>query len=211
MEHLIVQTLVHYGYAAVFALMALQAACIPIPSEATMALGGAAASATFVVATLGAGHPRLNLAFVVVAGVLGDLAGSWVSYWVGRVGGRPLVERFGKRILLREHELERAERWFARYGERTVFVSKLIPLARSFVSVPAGVAEMPFAKFSLFVVLGTLPFATGIAWLGYAFGDTIVRDFRPVTIVIAALLVVLVAWWFVRRVRRSPQVPTIGR
>jgi membrane protein DedA with SNARE-associated domain len=203
MEHFIVQTLVSHGYLAVFLLMVLQATCIPIPSEATMALGGAAASGTFVATTLGSGHRPLSLAWVIAAGVAGDLTGSWISYAVGRIGGRPLVERFGRRVFLREHELERAERWFAKHGEPAVFVAKLLPVARSFISLPAGIGEMSRVRFSAFVVLGTLPFATAIALLGYHFGDVVVRDLRPVAYGVAGVLVLLVAWWLVRRARRA--------
>src|SRR5438094_503356 len=164
-----------------------QAACIAVPAEATMALGGAAASATFVTGTLGAGHRPLSLAAVIAAGVTGDLAGSWIAYAIGRLGGRPLVERFGRRIFLREHEVERAERWFARHGEPAVFVSKLLPVARSFISLPAGVGEMPPVRFSAFAVAGTLPFAALMALLGYHFGDVVVRDLRPIAYAVAAL------------------------
>jgi membrane protein DedA with SNARE-associated domain len=202
MEHLIVQTLVSHGYLAVFLLMTLQAACIPVPSEATMALGGAAASATFVTATLGVGHRPLALAWVVAAGVAGDLTGSWIAYAVGRIGGRPLVERFGKRIFLREHELERAERWFARRGESAVFVAKLLPVVRSLISLPAGVGQMRPVRFSAFVVLGTVPFAVAMALLGYHFGDVVVRYLRPITYAVAAILAGLLALWLIRRARR---------
>ncbi len=203
MEHFIIQTLVSHGYLAVFLLMVLQAACIPIPSEATMALGGAAASASFVATTLGAGHRPLSLVWVIAAGVAGDLTGSWISYAVGRIGGRPLIERFGRRVFLREHELQRAERWFARHGEPAVFVAKLLPVARSFISLPAGVGEMSPVRFSAFVVLGTVPFATAIALLGYHFGDVVVRDLRPVAYGVAGVLLALLAWWLVRRARRA--------
>jgi membrane protein DedA with SNARE-associated domain len=201
MEHFIVRTLVDYGYAAVFLLMMLQGAGVPIPSEITMALGGAAASSTFVAATLGDASKPLTLAWVIVAGVLGDLAGSWIAYGIGRVGGRPFVRRWGVKIFRREHEVERAERWFARYGERAVFVSKLLPIARSYISFPAGVAEMQPFRFSLFVVLGTLPFAIGMALLGYAFGDEVIKYLRTIAYVVALILVALAAWWLVRRRR----------
>ena len=201
MEHLIVRTLVDHGYIAVFLLMMLQGTGIPVPSEATMALGGAASSATFVAATLGDGSKPLTLVWVIVAGVLGDLAGSFVAYAIGRVGGRPLVRRWGVRIFRREHEVERAERWFARYGERAVFVSKLLPVARSYISFPAGVAEMQPARFGLFVVLGTVPFALGIALLGHAFGDEVIRYLTPIAYAVGAILVVLVVWWLLRRRR----------
>jgi len=202
MEHFIVRTLVDYGYVAVFVLMLLQGAGIPIPSEVTMALGGAAASSTFVAATLGDGSQPLTLLWVIVAGVTGDLVGSWIAYGIGRVGGRPLVRKWGVRIFRREHEVERAERWFERYGERAVFISKLLPIARSYISFPAGMAEMQPARFSLFVVLGTLPFAVGMALLGYYFGDEVVKYLKPIAYTFAALAVAGIAWWLIRRARR---------
>lgn len=202
MEHFIVRTLVDFGYLAVFVLMMLQASGIPIPSEATMALGGAAASATFVEATLGDGSEPLKLFWVIVAGVAGDLVGSWIAYAIGRIGGRPLVRRWGVKIFRREHEVERAERWFARYGERAVFVSKLLPIARSYISFPAGMAEMPIGRFSLFVVLGSLPFTVAVALLGYFFGDEVVRYLREIAYAVGVILVVAAVWWWFAR-RRS--------
>jgi membrane protein DedA with SNARE-associated domain len=129
-----------FGYPAIFLLMVLQAACIPIPSEATMALGGALASASFVASTAGAGHQELNFALVVLVGVLGDLTGSAIAYAVGRQGGRPMIDRWGKYVLLRHHDLDRAERWFGEHGEGAVIGAKLLPVVRSFISLPAGVA-----------------------------------------------------------------------
>jgi membrane protein DedA with SNARE-associated domain len=199
MEHFIVRTLVDHGYVAVFLLMMLQGTGIPIPSEVTMALGGAAASVTFVAATLGDGSKPLVLAWVVAAGVAGDLTGSSIAYAIGRIGGRPLVRRWGARIFRREHEVERAERWFARYGERAVLVSKLLPVARSYISFPAGVAEMQPVRFGLFVLLGSVPFSLGIALLGYAFGDEVIRYLRPLAYAVAAILAVALVWWLVRR------------
>ena len=203
MDHFIVRTLVDYGYVAVFILMLMQGTGIPIPSEVTMALGGAAASSTFVSSVLGPGAQPLSLVGVIVAGVLGDLCGSFIAYTIGRVGGRPLVRRWGVRVFRREHEVERAERWFDKHGERAVFVCKMVPLARSYISFPAGVAEMQPFRFGLFVVLGTLPFAVGMALLGYAFGDSVLRYLRAIAIAAGVVLAALVVWWFVRRRRRG--------
>ena len=208
MEHFIVRTLVDHGYVAVFLLMMLQGTGIPIPSEITMALGGAAASATFVASTLGDGSKPLAVGLVVAAGAAGDLVGSCIAYALGRTGGRQLVQRWGARIFRRGHEVERAERWFERYGERAVFVSKLIPIARSYISFPAGVAEMQPVRFSVFVLLGTIPFALGMALLGFAFGDTVVRYLRPIGYAAAVIVVLGVVWWLVRRrTARSAAVP----
>ncbi|HEY3139780.1 MAG TPA: DedA family protein, partial [Acidimicrobiales bacterium] len=129
MEDLVRTTIENYGYLAVFVLMVLESACIPIPSEVTMLFGGAAANATFA-ASVGADH--LNFLVVGLLGTVGNLVGSWIAYGVGRAGGRPLIERWGRYVFLREHELDRAEAWFGEHGEAAVFVSRLLPVVRTF-------------------------------------------------------------------------------
>jgi membrane protein DedA with SNARE-associated domain len=141
---------------------------------------------------------------VCVAGVAGNLAGSWIAYGVGRVGGRPFAERWGRWVLIRPDDIDRAEVWFDRHGEATVFFARLIPLIRSFISLPAGIAEMQFGRFTLFTVLGLLPWVCGLAAAGYALGtqwDTVVKYFLPITIAAAVVVVSTVAWWVVRRLR----------
>jgi membrane protein DedA with SNARE-associated domain len=203
-EHLIRVTIEDYGYLAVFVLMVLESACIPIPSEVTMLFGGAAANATFA-ASLPGHPPHLNFLLIGLMGTLGNLVGSWVAYWVGRVGGRPLVERWGRYVFLRAHELDRAEAWFADHGDTAVFVSRLLPVVRTFISLPAGVAEMPFGTFSVYTFAGCLPWTFALAGVGYALGSrwTLVeRYFRPISIVVATLIVVGLGWWLFRRARR---------
>jgi membrane protein DedA with SNARE-associated domain len=203
MDHLIRTTVENYGYLAVFVLMVLESACIPIPSEVTMLFGGAAANATFA-ATL-PGHPaHLNFILIGLMGTLGNLGGSWIAYGVGRVGGRPLIERWGKFVFLREHELDRAEAWFADHGQAAVFFSRLLPVVRTFISLPAGVAEMPFGTFSLYTVAGCVPWTFALAGIGYGLGsrwDTVAKYFRPVSVVVAVVMVAGLAWWLVRRAR----------
>ena len=128
-----------YGYVAIFVLMVLESACIPIPSEVTMLFGGALASPGFAAP----GH-ELDLVLVALVGTLGNLVGSWLAYGAGAAGGRPLVDRFGRYLLVLPHEVDRAHEWFERRGELTVFVSRLLPVIRTFISLPAGVARMPF-------------------------------------------------------------------
>jgi membrane protein DedA with SNARE-associated domain len=191
----------NYGYLAVFALMVLESACIPIPSEVTMLFGGAAANATFA-SSVGADH--LNFLVVGLLGTVGNLVGSWIAYGVGKAGGRPLIERWGRYIFLRPHELDRAEVWFADHGETAVFVSRLLPVVRTFISLPAGVAEMPFARFSTYTFAGCLPWTFALAGVGYALGSrwtTVERYFRPISIVVGILLLAAIAWWLVRRAR----------
>jgi membrane protein DedA with SNARE-associated domain len=190
-----------YGYLAIFVLMVLESACIPIPSEITMLFGGAAANATFA-SSLPGSPPPLNFLLVGLVGTLGNLVGSWIAYWAGRVGGRPLVERWGRFIFLRPHELDRAEAWFADHGDTAVFVSRLLPVVRTFISLPAGVAEMPFVRFSVYTFLGCLPWTFALAAMGYALGSRwplVERYFRPISIVVGTMIVVAVAVWLIRR------------
>jgi membrane protein DedA with SNARE-associated domain len=200
-EHLITDIILQYGLAAIFVLMLLESACIPVPSEVTMLFGGALANASFV-ASLGAEGRHLNFVAVGLAGTLGNLVGSWIAWAVGWRGGRPLIERWGRYIFLRQHELDRAEVWFDRHGEAAVFVSRLLPVVRTFISLPAGIAEMPFVRFSVYTFLGCLPWTFALAALGYALGSQwhlVERFLRPISIAIALLVLVAAAWWLYRR------------
>jgi membrane protein DedA with SNARE-associated domain len=206
-EHLIRTTIENFGYLAVFVLMVLESACIPIPSEVTMLFGGAAANATFAASL--PGHPQpLNFLLVGLMGTVGNLVGSLLAYWVGRAGGRPLVERWGRYVFLREHELDRAEVWFAQHGEAAVFVSRLLPVVRTFISLPAGVAEMPLGRFTVYTFAGCLPWTFALAGVGYGLGSqwtTVERYFRPISIVVGVLLVGAIVWWLLRRARAKRQ------
>jgi membrane protein DedA with SNARE-associated domain len=200
LNDLITQLIGDYGYLAVFVLMTLESACVPVPSEVTMLFGGALASAAFA----GAGQ-ELDLVAVGLLGTLGNLLGSWLAYWAGAVGGRPLVDRFGRYLLVLPHEVDRAHVWFERRGEVAVFVSRLLPVIRTFISLPAGVARMPFWRFTIYTVLGCLPWTFALAWLGYALGEnwTAVEDvLQPVAWAIAAIVLAIGLWWVARRYRR---------
>ena len=196
MEHFISS----HGYVAVFLLMVAEAACVPIPSEVIMMLGGALSGAAFA-ASVGHVHP-LNVGVVGAVGTAGDLTGACIAYWVGRLGGRPLVERWGRYVRLRTHDLDRATRFFERRGQITVLVSRVLPVVRTFISLPAGIAEMPFARFVVFTILGSLPWTFSLALAGHAIGAHwrgVAHAFRPASYVIAALIVAAVAWWLLRR------------
>jgi membrane protein DedA with SNARE-associated domain len=147
--------------------MLLESACVPIPSEGTMLFAGAL-TATAVAGTGG----ELSLGWVIAAGVAGNVVGSWLAYWAGARGGRPLVDRFGRYLLIRPHEIDRAHEWFERRGEAAVFVGRLLPVIRTFISVPAGIAEMPVWRFTLWTTLGCVPFVTALALLGRAAGQS---------------------------------------
>ena len=192
--------IVRYGYVAIFLLMLLESACIPIPSEVTMLFGGALASTGFV-----APGQELNLVLVVLAGTGGNVVGSWLAYWAGAAGGRPLVDRFGRYLLIRPHEVDRAHAWFERHGDVTVFVSRLLPVVRTFISVPAGVARMRIVKFTLYTLLGCVPWTFALAWIGYVLGDSwgaAEKVIRPVAWVVAVAIVAGAVWWVVRRWRQ---------
>jgi membrane protein DedA with SNARE-associated domain len=199
-EHLIRD----YGYLAVFVLMVLESACIPIPSEVTMLFGGALANATFAATAFADPIETKNFLVIGLLGTLGNVVGSWIAYYVGRVGGRPLIERWGRFVFLRRHELDRAEAWFANHGETAVFVSRLLPVVRTFISLPAGVAEMPIGKFTAYTVVGCIPWTFALAAVGYAVGsrwETVEQYFRPIAIVIAVVILIATAWWLIRRAR----------
>ena len=185
-----------WGLPAVFILMLLESACIPIPSEATMPFAGFAVSQ---------GH--MSLLGITVAGVAGNLCGSWIAYAVGYYGGRPFVERYGKYVLLRPHHLVVAERFFARYGPITVFVARMLPIVRTFISLPAGFGRMPFWKFTLYTVLGCVPWVLLLGWVGMKLGSNW-EKIRPLLhyldYAVVLALVALVVWALVRRRRGRP-------
>ena len=197
MTHFINTFVASHVYIGVFVLMLLESACIPIPSEVTMLVAGYVAQ-----------RPGEFSKFVpvIVLGVVGNLAGSLLSYWVGRAGGRPLITRWGKYVFLREHDVDRAERWFAKYGQSAVFFSRLLPVVRTFISLPAGVAEMPVARFSIYTTLGCVPWVVLITWAGYLLGaqwEKVVKYFTVATIVIAVVVVAWIVRGLVRRRRAA--------
>ena len=186
-----------YGYAAIFVLMLLESACVPIPSEVTMLVGGALTTTAFA----GAGN-ELNFVAVASAGILGNLIGSLLAYWAGAAGGRPLVDRFGRYLLIRPHEVDRAHDWFARSGQSVVFVARLLPVIRTFISLPAGVARMPLKRFTIYTLLGCIPWVFGLTWIGAVLGsrwEKAARYIQPIGWVIALALVAGVAVWIARR------------
>lgn len=190
MEHL-VQT---FGYLAILVLMAAESACIPIPSEVVMPFAGVLASQ---------GH--LELVAAILVGVVGNVVGSLVAWGVGRAGGRPALRRFGRLVWLRESDLDRAERWFAAHGEPAVFFSRLLPVVRTFISLPAGAAEMPLGRFSLYTAAGSLPWSAGLAIAGFALGENwrvIDRYVADAGYVVAAIAVVVIVSFLVRHARR---------
>ena len=175
------------GYAGIVLLMAIESACIPLPSEVIMPFSG------FLVST-----GRFNLWVVAVAGALGCNLGSLVAYYIGAWGGRPLVERYGRYALVSRHDLEMADRFFARYGEWAVFIARLLPVIRTFIALPAGISRMNVWRFHLYTFLGSLPWCLVLAYLGLKLGPryTILREyFHRFDTVLGLLIVVAVAWF----------------
>ena len=148
------------GYAGIALLMAIESACIPLPSEIIMPFAG------YLVHT-----GQLNLFWVATAGAIGCNLGSIPAYWLGAWGGRPAVERFGKYILLSRHDLDRTEHYFQRYGGITVLVARLLPVVRTFIALPAGIARMPQLRFHLYTFLGSWPWCFILAYVGMKLGD----------------------------------------
>lgn len=190
------------GLPAVFVLMALGSACIPIPSEVVMLFAG------FAVADPGGSgaHHHLTMTGIVLAGLLGTLAGSWVAYAVGRGGRLELLERHGHLVHMGPTQIARADRWFARYGEATVLFGRVIPLVRAFVSLPAGVAKMPLPRFTVLTLIGSIPWVLALALVGHAVGGdwtSVRKGFEYVDYAVLALVVVGVVYWVVRRRGRA--------
>lgn len=189
------------GLPAVFALMAIGSACIPIPSEVVMLFAG------FAVADPGSSgaHHHLTMVGIVLAGLLGTLVGSWAAYAVGRGGRLELLERHGHLVHMGPAQIDRADRWFQRYGQPTVLFGRMIPLLRAFVSLPAGVARMPLLRFTVLTLIGSIPWVLALAIAGHAVGGnwTSVRKyFEYVDYVIVVLIVVGIGYLVVRQRRR---------
>jgi membrane protein DedA with SNARE-associated domain len=185
---------VEYGYLAIFLLMLAESACIPFPSEVTMLVGGWYAASG-----------DLNFFWVGTWGVLGNLVGSLVAYGVGRTTGRGLLDRFGKYIMIRSHDIDRAEVWWEKYGEAATFFSRLLPVIRTFISLPAGIARMPLGKFAVYTFLGVIPWTFALTWLGVVVEENwedVLNYFDVPTLIIAALLVVGAGFWYLRRRRQ---------
>jgi len=198
-----VERFAQHGYLAVFVLMLLESACIPIPSEVTMLFAGFLASPD---------HPTnaVQLSFVVVAlmGVAGNVAGSWLAYGVGRAVGRAPLDRWGRYVGIRSHDIDRAERWWAKRGTATVFFSRMLPVIRTFISLPAGIEEMPFSRFTIYTTAGCVPWVFALTGVGYALGQnwhSLVGSFRYATYAIAALVVAAFVWYVIRRRRAEPR------
>ena len=175
------------GYGGVLLLMAIESACIPFPSEIIMPLAG-------YLVYMG----RFNLYVAATIGALGCNIGSLLAYELGSYGGRPLVERYGRYVLLKEHDLEITDRLFHKYGEITILISRMLPVVRTFIALPAGIARMPRVKFHLYTFIGSWPWCFLLAYAGMKLAshwDTLGKYFHEFDKVIAAIIIAGVVWF----------------
>lgn len=192
---MVVAWLTHAGYWALFFGMVLESAGIPLPSEIILPFGG------YLVAI-----GRVSLVGALAAALAGGIAGGVLLYLIGLYGGRPLLVRYGRYVLIREHHLDDADRWFARYGGWSVFVGRLLPGVRTYISLPAGIARMPFGRFLLYSLLGSAPWTLGLLLAGRALGSHwqsighIVSRLDAALVVVVLVIVAALLW----RRRRSP-------
>jgi membrane protein DedA with SNARE-associated domain len=189
------------GWPGVVILMTIESACIPLPSEIIMPLAG-----WMLIAS-----PGLSVWFVLLAafcGAIGNVFGSLIAYWVGAKGGVPLLRRYGKYILISNHDLDRANYWFGKYGDWITFIARFVPAVRTFISLPAGIARMNIPKFIIFAFIGSFIWSGALAYAGYVLGqnwEQIREVMRPfdIPIVIACVILVIIFVWLRLRSRRT--------
>jgi len=171
----VISVISHSGYIGVILLMAIESACIPLPSEIIMPFAGA-----LTVPEIAAqyGTTSFSLFWVATAGALGCNLGSVIAYEIGCYGGRPLVEKYGRYIWLSRHDLEMADRFFAHFGSAAVFFGRLLPVIRTFIALPAGLARMPRLRFHLYTFAGSWPWCFALAWIGMKLGEQWNKDER---------------------------------
>jgi len=199
-----VDVVAELGLAGVFVLMLLESACVPVPSEATMLFAG------FNVA-----EGEYSLFAATAAGSLANLVGSWLAYAIGRAGRVDVLEKHGRKLHIKKSHLEWADRWFQRHGDATVFFSRMLPIIRTFISLPAGVARMPFWRFSVLTLAGCIPWVLALTFVGQQAGEeweSWKDSLHYVDYVVAAAIVLGLAYLAIRRYRRGgpPASPAQG-
>lgn len=157
---LIIDMILISNYYGITALMTLESACIPVPSEVVMPFSGYLSLSS-----------ELSFPLVVISGTIGNLLGSLIAYLIGLHGGRPLIEKYGRYVLLSKEDLDRAETWFKRYGDVTILVSRMLPVIRTVISLPAGIGRMNLLKFSIYTLIGSIPWNLALTYLGLKLGE----------------------------------------
>ena len=190
---LVIGTISHLSYGGIVLLMAIESACIPLPSEIVMPFSG------YLVYT-----GAMTLWGVALAGAVGCVLGSLVAYFIGAWGGRPLAERYGKYVLISHHDLDLADRWFRRHGDITIFIGRLLPVIRTFIAFPAGVSRMPLIRFNLYTFVGSFIWSFGLAWIGMKLGqswNTLGVYFHRFDAIIGAVLIAAAIWYVYRHLK----------
>ena len=196
LSNLVIDMIKASGYWGVFFTMAVESACVPFPSEVIMPFAG-----------LLVWQGKMTLWAITLAGALGNLAGSIAAYLIGAFGGRPFLERYGKYLLISKKKLAVADGWFARYGSKAVFFSRMMPIIRTFISLPAGIARMNFLKFVIYTFIGALPWCLLLGYLGVLLGpqwERIKPYFHILDILVAVAIVVLVVYLVLKRKKSLP-------
>ncbi len=182
------------GYSGVVLMMAIESACIPLPSEIIMPFAGFLAA-----------QGKFSLLGVALAGAIGCVVGSIIAYIAGNLGGRKFIEKYGKYILISRHDLEIADNFFNKYGSGAIFFSRLLPVVRTFISLPAGIAKMNFNKFVIYSFLGSLPWCYALAYIGKKLGDnwdTLGVYFHKFDFVIVVIILIGVVWYVWRHMKQ---------
>lgn len=193
LANIVIAVIGFIGYPGVFFLMLVESCGIPMPSEVIMPFSG------FLVS-----EGKMNLWLVAFLGALGNLAGSLLAYYIGLKGGRPFAEKYGKYVLISKHDLDLADTWFKRKGEWTVFLGRLLPVIRTYISFPAGIAKMDLKKFSVYTFLGALPWCFLFAWLGVKMGENwelIRAKLHKFDLTILVIVILLVALYIYRHLK----------
>ncbi len=183
------------GYWGIVLLMGIESACIPLPSEVIMPYGGYLVYLS---------PERFSVWGMGLAGAIGCVWGSLVGYWLGRYGGRPLVEKYGKYVLIHRRDLDLADKWFKRYGDAAVFIGRLLPVVRTFISFPAGMSKMHLGRFIVYTFLGSLPWCLALAYAGKVLGEQwgmrLSQYFHRADLLIIAAFLLLVGWYIYRHI-----------
>ena len=194
LTELVIKTIDAFGYFGVALLMALESAAIPIPSEVIMPFSG------FLVS-----QEKMTLLGAALAGALGSVLGSWAIYELARYGGRPLLEKYGKYILISKSHLDSTDRFFQKYGMWATFLGRMLPVFRTYISIPAGLAKIDLKKFLALCFLGSFIWSYFLAWLGVLFGShwEVVREYMHyISIIIVVFVILWATRWFWNNMRR---------
>src|SRR5438874_2982246 len=207
LTQLITNLYVSTGLLGIVLAMAIESCCIPLPSEIVMPVAGILLSAPAPDKLLAGTNSTVSLLLVALAGAVGCLIGSIAAYAIGYSGGRPLMLKYGRYVLISQHDADKADAFFQRWGSATAFFSRLLPVVRTYISLPAGIAEMPFAKFCIYTFLGSFPWCLLLAYLGTILGANLekltpyFRSFEIVILLVLALLIGLYIWRHIRNDR----------